>query len=76
MHQSGTFAKSTTTLTASEERAILEARAEMASRCCDSERLAAILEALVLDGSPGTVAEMNARLDEHAESRMAAPRAA
>lgn len=66
MHESGTFAKDTSTLSDHEERVILSARAEMASRACDSPRLAVILETLFLKDAEHTPSELNRRLDESA----------
>jgi hypothetical protein len=69
--ESGVFEKDTT-LTDAEERAILTARAELASRACDSRRLAAILETLYLKDAALGPAELNRRLDAAATARLAA----
>ena len=78
LRESGVFEKpGTPSLTDEEEREILSARAELASRRCDSQRLASILETLFLKDAAWTPAELNLRLDvEGAIARHAAAKAA
>lgn len=55
--------QTTRQITDDEERAILSARAELASRSCDTARLVPILETLFVRGAQHSPAELNRRLD-------------